>query len=94
MELSYESIAKMLDGDVFGAAINEDGERVILQWERIPDQREGCDGYDGSLEEPEGVYTASWVSKRNERGEWWVTHTYHEDGTVEETFDYEEVQHG
>ena len=90
-KLNYESIREMLDGDVFGAAIDEDGKHVILQAERIGDWRESCESHDGPLEEPELVYTATWESKRNERVVWYVTHVYHEDGTVEELFDHEEV---
>lgn len=90
-KLSYESIREMLDGDVFGAAIDEDGKHVILQAEHIGDRRENCGSYDGPLEEPELVYTATWESKRNERVVWYVKHWYHEDGTVEETFEHEEV---
>lgn len=75
-KLNYEAIKEMLDGDVFGAAVNEDGEHVILQAERI----------DG-----ETVYTAMWESKRTEHAVWYVKHWYHKDGTVEETFEHESV---
>lgn len=87
-ELSYKAIKDMLDGDVFGAAVDEDGRRVILQAERVGDCRENT-GYDGPLEDAELVYTAWWESKRNDRVVWYVKHWYHEDGTVEETFEHE-----
>lgn len=73
-KLNYYGIKKMLDGNVFGAAISDDGKHVILQAERIGD---------------EIVYTAAWESKRTERVAWYVKHWYHEDGTTEETFECE-----
>ena len=74
--LNYESIKEMLDGELLGAGVNEDGEHVIFQAESI----------DG-----EPVYTAMWESKRTERVVWYVKHWCHEDGTVEETFEHELV---
>ena len=91
MEMNYKNIKKMLDGDVYGAAIGEDGEKIILQWDKVKDCREDDENYSGPLCDPEEVYTASWISKRVEHGNWWVTHVYHEDGTVEEMFEFEEV---
>lgn len=75
-ELDYRGIKEMLDGDLFGVGVDEEGNHVILQAERI---------------EGETVYTAMWETKRNERVTWYVKHWYHEDGTVEETFEHEEI---
>ena len=74
-ELSYDVVRDMLDGDVIGACLGENGDWVILSAER---------GAGGEL-----VYTAMWESKCTERVVWYVKHWYHEDGTVEETFEYE-----
>ena len=75
-KVSYEGIKEMLGGDVFGAAVDEEGNHVILQAERI----------DG-----ETSYTAMWESRRTECGIWYVKHWYHKDGTVEETFEHESI---
>lgn len=77
MLMSYEGIKEALHGYVFGSAIGDDGERIVLQWEKLDDGEE--------------VYTATWESKRNERFIWYVTRVYHEDGTVEELFTAEEL---
>ena len=90
MKLNYQSIKKLLNGEVCGAGTLDDGTHVLLQAERIEDWRANT-SYTGPLEAPELVYTARWESKRTDRGIWYVTHTYHEDGTVEETFEHEEL---
>lgn len=72
--MQYTEIEKMLDGDRIGVGVDEDGNHVIMQ----------CEGI-GS----ETVYTAMWESKRTDRAIWYVKHWYHEDGTVEETFEHE-----
>ncbi len=92
MKLNYQSIKELLNGEVAGLAVDENGEHIVLQWERIQDCRKDMPSYDGPLEEPEDVYTATWVSKRTENRIWYVTHTYHADGMVEETFDCEAVE--
>ena len=89
MKPSYENIKEMLDGDLFGAAVDEDGNHVLLQAELLEDYRADDDKYTGPLEPSEWVYTATWESKRTDSRIWYVKHWYHEDGTVEETFEHE-----
>lgn len=91
MKMNYQAIKDALDGEVFGSAVGEDGESILLQAERVGDCRAGSPGYDGPLEDSEVVYTAMWESRRTDNVVWYVKHWYHEDGTVEETFEYEEV---
>ena len=75
-DLNYDNIKEMLDGERVAAGTNGDGELLILQAEHLGDEL---------------VYTAMWETKRNERVAWFVKHWYHEDGTVEETFERELV---
>lgn len=90
--LNYEGIKEMLDGDLFGAAVDEDGNHVLLQAELLGDCSTDSESYTGPLEPSEWVYTAMWESKRTDNRVWYVKHWYHEDGTVEETFEHEAVE--
>lgn len=87
MELNYKNIKEFLGDDILGSGITEDGERIIFEWKKLYDPREKDENYTGMLDDPEEVFTASWVTKRDENREWWCEHVYHEDGTVEELFE-------
>lgn len=76
MELSYESIKGLLGDCLLAEAEAESGESIILARANFGEE----------------AFTASWVSKRHGNAEWWCTHVYHEDGTVEELFERVEAE--
>ena len=78
MKLNYKNIKEMLDGDLFGAGISEDGKHIILEFA-------GNDEYDTP------IYKATWESKRNAETIWYVVHYYYSDGMVEELFEHEKI---
>ena len=78
MKLNYKSIEEMLDGNVFGGGISDDGKTVIVE-------------YDGDDEYGDPIFKATWESKRTENIVWNVVHYYYKDGTVEELFEHERL---